>query len=332
VKGRAKAVKKSKWQQGLLSSGLILEHATARVLTGMGAAIVSEYTYSRRDGNETKDFSCDLLGDGYLPMADDNQLECDLVIPIECKYRAEKKIWLFMPDLNREDFGQGVIASVRSFPEFTPFEFPEVAIQEFMQAIPLGVKGTEVHLGSGDTFDKDIKSGVNQLRYALPSILESHIQNNANGHYENAVPFFVCPILCTNAPLYILNEDVSFDDVVKATDIGAIAEETPVVDLYSTFGADFEKHCASQTQRLLQLIGKTEQRSELYAKIHEAAPKRSPWSTIISLTHGLITEHDGLFSQFLICQFDHLPKLVKDLEAAILADLSEKSLKKPWET
>lgn len=299
-------------------------------MTGMGAIVVSEYNYSRRDGEVIKDFSCDLLVDALLPMEDEDKLEAVLVLPIECKYRAEKKIWLFTPDMNREDCPQGCIASVRSFPEFTSFEFPETALCEVMRRIPLGVKGMEIHLGSGDTLDKDIKSGVNQLRYALPSILESHIQGNAVDYYENAVPFFVCPILCTNAPLYILNKDVSSDDVAQAKDIGAIAEETPVVDLYSTFGGDFDKHCASQTKRLLPLIGKTEQSSDFYAKIHEAYPKQSPWNTIIRLTNGLVTEHDGLFSQFLVCQFDYLTKLVKDLETAILADLNEKSLKKPW--
>jgi len=299
-------------------------------MTGMGAAVISEYTYSRRDGDETKDFSCDLLVDCYLPMADDDQLECDLAIPIECKYRAEKKIWLFTPDLNRADFGQGMIASVRSFPEFTPFDFPRNTVYEFMQSIPLGVKGTEIHLGSGETFDKDIKSGVNQLRYALPSILESHIQGNAVGYYENAVPFFVCPILCTNAPLYILNEGVTCEEVAQAKDIATLAERVNVLDLYSNFGVDFEKHCASQTQRLMSLIGKTEERSEIYAKIHEDAPKRSPWSTIIRLARGLVSDHDGLFSQFLVCHADYLPELVKKLEAAILEDLKAKSFKKPW--
>jgi len=332
AKGKAVTDKKSKWQQGLLSSGLILEHATARAMTGMGAVVISEYTYSRRDGDETKDFSCDLLVDGYLPMEDDDQLECVLVVPIECKYRAEKKIWLFMPDVNRETFGQGAIASVRSFPEFTPFDFPRNAVYEFMSSIPLGVKGTEIHLGSGETFDKDIKSGVNQLRYALPSIIESRIKGNADcGCLENAVPFFVCPILCTNAPLYILNEGVTCEEVSQAKDIASIAERVNVLDLYSNFGVDFEKHCASQTQRLMSLIGETEERSELYAKIHENAPKHSPWNTIIHLAHGLVSDHDGLFSQFLVCHADYLSELVKKLEVSILDDLKTKSLKKPWE-
>lgn len=327
---RDKADKKSKWQQGLLSSGLILEHAVARSMTELGALVVSEYSYSRMDGDVLKECSCDVLVDALLPMADEDKIEAVLVVPIECKHRAEKKIWLFTPDTNRADCSQGVIASVRSFPEFTPFEFPRTALYEVMRRIPLGVKGMEIHLGSGETFDKEIKTGVNQLRYAMPSILESHIQGNAGGHFENAVPFFVCPILCTNAPLYMLKEDVSFEDVAKAHDIDAIAEKASVVDLYSNFGVDFEKHCAAQTQRLMPLIGKTDERNEIYAKIHENAPKRSPWSTIISLTHGLVTAHDGLFSQFLVCQFDHLPTLVKELEAAILEDMKAKSFKEPW--
>ena len=319
------------WQDNFVSSGIPLELAIARQVVALGASVVSDYTYTRQDGQAMKDCSCDLLATSYLPWRKPNDVRAVLEAAIECKQRAPKKAWVFFPDLNKPDFSQGSFTAIRSFPLFTAYDYASAAVDSLIMSIPLGLKGVEINMADASVHDSDIRSGINQLRYALPSIIKEQVIRNNMCHTEDTWPFFVVPILCTNAPLYLLRKDVDSGVVARAKDILEIADAVTCVDLHASFGTDFAQHCARETKGTVESLVQDYVPRRHYGFIHKNAPDKSPLVEFLRYELGLESGTHDAFSQFLVCHSDHVIALLRKIARAILRDLRGRKIKKIWE-
>ena len=87
---------KRKWKHSLLSSSLPLEFEIAKLLASLEFAIDADYTFSRTDAGETKDFSVDIFATKYTRQPEPDPTRVDLLILVECKFRTPQKRWLFL--------------------------------------------------------------------------------------------------------------------------------------------------------------------------------------------------------------------------------------------
>ena len=231
------------WKDALLSSGLPLEYEVTRILLQAGFYVSGEYPYSRRSDRSSEEFSVDLRANHFLEQGCDNGgFKAQLATICECKYRNPDKSWIFVPDLNDPDFSPSSAHALRSFPNYTCYTFDHARIVSFCCQYPPAMKGIELQERHGEAFERDIRHAVNQLRYALPELVAEYAREANAGHPTDCLPFFILPLLVTNAPLRMLREKLTLHEVLAAKDLADISDVVEAVDLYSPFARDFRQH------------------------------------------------------------------------------------------
>ena len=83
-----------------------------------------------------------------------------------------------------------------------------------------------------------IKHGIDQLRYAIPpyQIDIYRIQLIP----ELSEIHYIIPILVTTAPIYVLHNNLSFSDILKADNLEQVAEKKDAVIIYNEAGAQLK--------------------------------------------------------------------------------------------
>lgn len=302
-----------KWKDRFLSSGLPLEHCVSKVLVDLGFTVNGEFQYSRYGPNSSGDFSIDINADGFVPAMDAQKLAGELKVLVECKYRSDQKVWVFSPDVNKNtEWSPFDESGVRQFPSFTAYKYSCDAVYSLCAEPAHTFKGVELNLSNGDATADGIRHGINQLRYALPEVFASLVRSNSIGHPVDCNPFFVLPILVTNAPLYLMKVETDIADVRNAGSLDDFAERVDCVDLRSESAGDFRAH--SRHVFLQAGLGRDLDSLEfpMYALLDEFRKQnRSQYGP----SRALALLRDGysgnpLYSQFWICQFDALPRIL----------------------
>lgn len=226
-----------KWKNNLLASGLPLEHEAAEIADSLDFEITTDYTYSRynEQGIQT-DFSIDLLLKKSIYR---DQKELLLCIPVECKYRLKDSTWLFMRDFIPEE----------------EFLFCHMIVSEFSQSQQLRYgdsyayfyshhrtsKGVEV---KGDSvFGKEIRHGIQQLKYALPKISVDMLLGQRLDHYIGDRLFMILPILLTTATVRILKSNFSIESVESLCTFDDIGLQLSNLLYIPSHSLDYILHC-----------------------------------------------------------------------------------------
>lgn len=313
-----------KWKSKLLASGLPLEHEATVQLRKMGFHVDGEFPYTRHGGPHAEDCSVDLISVGYLPLEDNSSFSARLILLVECKHRSDSKAWLFTPDINEPDFSPSWPGGVRYFRHFTTYTVEERPVFDLNASPDPVLKGVEINLESGETFDRDIKHGVNQLRYALPSAIHREVLNNLDAHPEDCRPFFILPILVTNAAVFVSREDFSTAAVKDASSFDDLVSPRTWLDLHMDHSESFRQHCMNTFSDLSRLRpGGIGQRSfdAIYQSLDESKREMfSPFADLWALSRGLgLMGQRNIFKQFWICTAAAFPDIVQRVAAAVSA-------------
>jgi len=317
-----------KWKSRLLSSSIPLEFEVAKILSKLGFSVSYDYAFLRKEGTDFKEFSTDIHAVGFYPLKNDDKVEAIFDMLVECKYREEGKRWLFLPETNREGFSvQTLGCTIRHSATFTQRRIKKDKIYSQEEMFEFVLKGVEVNSNSGDVFDKDIRHGIHQLKYAMPYIIQDHIESNLYCHIEDAKPWFSVPILLTNADLCILHKNTSIDSIKKSEKIDDISQIVPYLICYSDIGPEFTEH-----HKYIFKNFYTDNIKNENLQLFEAAQKKflhknyniydSPLEECWELQSSFKSKLIHNYSHFFVCTFEHF----EDLTRKILSTIS-KSMK-----
>ncbi|MES2726865.1 MAG: hypothetical protein V4643_07170 [Bacteroidota bacterium] len=307
-----------KWKSRLLSSSIPLEYEIGKMLSDMNFSVSFDYTYYRQEGGAKKEFSTDIKGYFLFPIGAENNLDASLTSLIECKYREEGKKWLFLRDVNKPetsiiDFGY----TIKSLSEFSTVKNRDELIGSFENKFESALKGVEVSLTSGEVFDKDIRHGISQLKYALPYLVKNNIETNVFGHLVDTLPSYLISILVTNADLYILKENFSIDMLKKVEELEELANKVPYLICNSDIGPDFTDHHKEIFKDFFSNCKEGENLEIFEAfqktKIRKYGLYDSPFRTCSNLEQSFYYALKKYYSQHFVCSFDHFPELMKQI-------------------
>ncbi len=310
----------NKWKDKLLSSSLPLEFEVAKILAKQKFSVSFDYTYQRLDDSLQKDFSIDISSLAYYPFNADH-IETNGHFLVECKYRNENINWLFLPDINSDDFAEfstrGTLKYLDEFTESHSEYKPNIEMD-------LCLKGVEINNSTGDVHDKGIVHGINQLLYGLPISLKNAITDGLSSNLNEVYPHFICPILVTNANLYVAHKSLDINKVKSADKIEEIGYNVPYLSFYNTLPESFNTHCKNlfsdlhktysnryshykklRSNVLSSLSDKNDTRS-IEEKISEIPSQ--PNLLMSSLANGFGTD---FFKEIIICNVDSFDNLIQ---------------------
>ncbi|MDB4932349.1 MAG: hypothetical protein JWM10_4833 [Myxococcaceae bacterium] len=294
-----------KWKPRLQSSSLPLEFEIAKTLVESRFSVTSDYTYGRGDDGSRKEYSVDVHARGGVPYDNENQIRADVDLLIECKHRKPGIKWLFLPDPNRPDYSPITLGcTLRALDEFSPRVLPANATISFDETAVFCYKATEIDEGDGNVDDRELRHGLVQLQYALPSLIKSNIQFNVPGGIYDTPPLFFCPILVTNAELIIANTSLTMSEVDTADKVGDLGQSVSSLVYYLDYGPDFERHCRSECVELMDVAENSrEYLSSLHAKRKRAGAinERSGVEICRAYATAERFQSHGSFCQFVVC-------------------------------
>jgi hypothetical protein len=309
-----------KWKDRLLSSSFPLEYEVSKILAKHRYHVKGEFSYIRHENGKDVEFSTDNLAHMYVSEdeKDDGYIgKIDLLI--ECKYRNESKIWLFQPDETDPDFSSTELSAIREFRGYTTYEYDSKNIRYLTRDIPAALKCIEMNKKSDEVQSKDVKHACNQLRYALPHVIHKNIIGNTC-HPDDAKPFFIIPIIITNAPLCVVNEDFGIETIKEATsDIESLYTEHPVVDLYSPLSETFEEHANRIYDRSFNR-GMGHYNNFVRKYLFDRNIVKITDFEMMTALRGMVRQ-TNLYSQFLVVNFAHfdayLGKITSGIQSAL---------------
>jgi hypothetical protein len=314
-----------KWKDKLLSSSFPLEYEAMKLLAGDGFSVSSEFSYSRLDGDIRKDFSVDIDALDFTPFGNPNEVTSYVHFLVECKYRKVGTNWLFLPDPNNDEYSSFTLGqTIRAVDNFTKLKFSPNCVTSFddKEELPFCLKGVEIDIVNSAAHDGQIKHGLSQLQYALPSMFERLITHSSFPMPDDAIPFFICPILLTSAPLFVANTDFSMSAVKDSNCIEDIAHEVPYLVTYQDISPEFTEHCQNEFESKLRFNLKHLEEIGNYRSSLGEYDFDLPINFIESLIQGRTSELKGSFTQYIVCNWDHFPLLIKDLKEAITLAMS----------
>lgn len=316
-----------KWKSRLLSSSVPMEYEVAKMLVASGYVIDSDYTYARDDAGLTKDFSVDIRATGYLPFKSKNY-RATLELLVECKHRQQGNKWLFFPDPNMDEMSPFVLGrTMRAVDHFSRVFFAPNCTVPFDAEAIFCMKGVEVDASNGTVHDSEIKHGLAQLQYALPSLLADNIRFNMQGHEDDNSPFIFCPILLTTSELFVAHDDISIKSVEHASTLEDIAAPAKYVILHLYPTPDFERHqqisCASLAELAKRPLTKN---LDAFRRDQGEYEFRLPSVLCTELANLNSRKFQEYFSQTVVCSLEHFPDLIEEIKK--VATKAVKSIKK----
>ncbi len=305
-----------KWKSRLLSSSLPLEYEIAKTLSNFDFSVSFDYSYFRKDGELKKEFSTDIKGFFLFPLDTEHRVDANLTLLAECKYRDEGKKWVFLPEVNKPEFSAITLGcTIKSLAEFSTVETKKDFIYSFEDKFDCALKGIEISTTNGEVFDKDIRHGLSQLKFALPYLVKENIESNLIGHLVDAKPSFIVSILVTNAELYIFNQDFSIDKMRNIENIDALAKKVPYLICYSEIGPDFTEHHKEIFGDFYSERERNKNLSEFETFQETLKHKKygiynSPINTCWELDRAFNSTLRKYYSQHFVCSFEHFETLI----------------------
>jgi hypothetical protein len=171
---------------------------------------------------------------------DSDEPKLSLHLLVECKYRSRNKSVLFLPDPNELYPSATLGGTVCSFDFAVPYRIDLDAFVEIERSIDYVYKGIEI--SDEGAFEEQIWHGIQQLRYGVPVLLKKSLEFTLYSHIDDMVVLFFANILVTNAPIRLLREGCTLEDIDNSSRLEDISEERECVVIFSEYGPDFEDH------------------------------------------------------------------------------------------
>lgn len=313
------------WQSRLLSSSVPLEYEVAKILKRKGFHITGEWSYHRiSETGQEKEWSVDLRAVA-APAIEIAGVRCPLDVFVECKYRHRGVTWLFLPHPDGDS--SFLHSALDGIDHFAPWFIHD---HEWNVDLTVCYKGLEI--GFGGPIDEDeiepakrkitqkaldgqIKHGISQLQFAIPPLIALRIRAAAHSAFEELAPFFVIPILVTNAELVVARRECDREAVSSASAPADLGEVVPALIMSREPGPDFAQHAKRQLAEL-----------DFFAKAATLAAvekyRKDAGSYEIELPSWLAyrIQRDGndatvisSCSNFLICNVTHFPDMLQDV-------------------
>jgi hypothetical protein len=226
---------------------LPLEQLVAEKLSDKGFIVGGEFSYSRlnTEGNLV-DFSVDLHASLYSQVRKEVPIFSDLELLIECKYSSPEVDCFFASYPNLEPLTANSVHTYDHLSKYwignkTPFK----EIEKDAKYVVNGIAISESFVDN-----KRIKHGLNQLRHAIPSLLEKIAELALMSDDENLI-LLISPILVTNAKLRALNTASSYEDIRNANSLEDISETYDVVYQYQTSSHELQHTVRSKTEYIV---------------------------------------------------------------------------------
>jgi hypothetical protein len=179
----------------------------------------------------------------------------------------------------------------------------------------------EVNTSSGEVFDKDIKHGISQLKYALPYVIRNAIEHNLNSHIDDAGHNFIIPILVTNADLFLLKETFSIEMLKTTNSVEELSTKVPNLIYYYDNGPEFKVHHRDVFKNFEQSYIENRNIKEIEKRQRSRLKKDKFYHSPKDLCFDLLKPDnwtlDNYYSQFFICDFGHFEDLTKAIVNAI---------------
>jgi len=318
-----------KWKNGLLRSGLPLEHVVAEQLSRKNYSIDSDFSFLRIDekANE-KEFSVDIDASRVLDVDGVPCCKATLDILVECKYRAPHKEWVFAPSA-RSGHGSGAFGNaLRCFDQFSRLLVPRSPIQDAEDRLSWCSKGIELDPNGGAGHADGIRHGATQLQYAMVHLFDECAVHYGIRKRAELRPFFFLPILVTTANLRLLNKSTSLSALEDAESLQAVSSTVPYLVVSNPIGPLLAKWVRSRLGDLHGLTFSNRRLSEL-DQAREALrtdgllPDESARGFTDALKHGNRHSLTCWLGCCLVCNLENLQGLVRDQEEVVLKCLSE---------
>ena len=312
---------KKNWKNSFLSSSFPLEYEVSLILKKHDVIITPDYLYPKFENDQKKEYSVDMYGVWFYSESSHKNIRGETYFLVECKYRNPKTKCMFLADINKPYYSYGEKRwTIKKFDEFTYYHLPEDPLYEFGKNKPICYKGTEIDLSKGEVDDREMKHGIDQLKYALPYLITSNIKDNLKSYAGEAYPFFIVPILVTTAELRIMNKNTSIKKVKESKEIKNFSKRIPYLILYDSIGPDFIEHCQREFE-YLRGIRYNKNLVNIENELKELAEDEYfPFMPSV-IGKGLADGNTALLEKycnhFIICNLNELPKLVLELKKII---------------
>lgn len=222
----------------LLKSSLILEHEVAAIIAESGFHNHGEFSYARTNekGIDT-DFSADLLASADIVMGDTFAESLSLGVLIECKYASPSVEWVF----SRMPGCEPTVYSALSV--FNWLGSYVVKSSESLNALePPIYCNRGVSLSSSSADPKIITHGLQQLRYALPNLLQWICTTFEDS--EDGVPVPILgALLVTNAPIRVLNSGICVEQASNYRTLDEITTTYSNIGVYQSASPELKLVC-----------------------------------------------------------------------------------------
>lgn len=226
----------NQWKEHLLKSSLPLEQIVAEKVSSKGFLIGGEFAYLRNNEQDNSvEFSVDLRASKSTQVREDIEIWSTLELLIECKYASPNVDWVFATYPKIEPLTVNCIHNYDLLSSFWGIGMS--LLVEIEKDAKYAVNG----LALADKFfdNKRIKHGLSQLRFAIPSFLEKIASEDLLSSSDEENPIrLVAPMLVTNAPLRLLRDNVSFEDIRNANSLDDISDIHSVLYHYQQTGPE----------------------------------------------------------------------------------------------
>lgn len=231
----------------LLKSSLPLEHQVAAIADECKFFNCGEFSYLRlNESSQATEFSVDLLVSANLPVDGHENVSKDISVLIECKYASPSVEWVFSSVPKHEPLVMSGLSPFQCIGNYFLSELQSIASLEPQAYCTRGVS-----LSTNSADPAQIRHGLQQIRYAIPSLLRSlHIEKRDLDESQS-IPIIV-PLLVTNAPLRVLNIDTSIEMTGQSASLEAVTTLHSHLCVYQKAGPELTMLCCKTATELVE--------------------------------------------------------------------------------
>lgn len=287
--GRVTTLEKDtkKWKNALLKTGLPLEFDVGSILEKYELYISGEFSYTRKNENGMDtEFSVDLLAEDFVTRGRHTWAHISHLI--ECKYTYPTVSWVFT---NHPEYSINSYGPVTVFNSLCPWLLVNGSTYEPFRGMSICIKGVELH--ESDANSHNVFRGLNQLRWAMPQLAVDLIKDQIEARDdEDLFSEFVCPILVTTAPLYVLKPNINLMGIERAKNLAEIATRVDSLVCYQKAGTQLRRYRTDLVASQLQSTPAIAERlNSLWALKNSVRPEFGTYTSNLANSFERITEN-----------------------------------------
>jgi len=312
----AKSKGQTSFGEALRRSGLPLEYAVGQMLPKVGDILPKGRYYYEVDSKTCETDIWALSGAAYGSFAVEH------VWFIECKHRANEKLWCFFPqapnvvDLSKNAFFIDIVEKKheRRMNRLRPL------VSEIIPKVPVVGDGIELFVNDGGNWDTNptsIDDAIRQAIMPIGSYIHNIVHDNFLLDYEIQWIELFLPIVVTTAQIRILRKDSDWSKLEAFQKVEECFEPAPaVMCAFSTpdFVANYWKRCVEEsTKRIFDSYPEVIKKSSYLSSLGET-PRKVARNLSIKAVQGRPT-------RALIVELGAFEKTLRDYRSEVYATL-----------